>query len=74
MKSEKSISERNANHNKHVAELGAMLKNEGETKTYKRLKKEEDEEDRELMKDYQELGKGADKAHNIDRRNTSHFL
>ena len=74
MKSEKLISERNANHNKDVAELRAMLKNEGETKTYKKLKKEANEEDKALMKVYKELGKQADKAHNVDRRNTSHLL
>ena len=73
MKSEKLISERNTSHNKRVAEVGAMLKNEAETETYKRLKKEEDQEVMELMKDYRELGKGAYKAHNIERKNTSHL-
>ena len=74
MKAKKSISERNARRNKTVAELGVMLRNEGETKKYKRLKKVSDHEDIEIMKHYKELGKEAEKAHNSERRNNSYLF
>ena len=74
MKAKKSISKRNANHNKRFLDLGAMLKNEGETKEYKEQKIEAKKEHKALMKEYKELGKGADKAHNVNRRNTSNLF
>jgi hypothetical protein len=74
MKFRKSISERNVDHNKKVAELKAMLENEGETKKYKRLKKVADQEDGALMKDYKELAKEADKTHNIELKSNSNLF
>ena len=55
-------------------DLGAMFKNEEETKGYKERKIEAKKDHKALMKEYQELGKEADKAHNVNRRNTSHLF
>jgi hypothetical protein len=74
MKAGKSISERNITHNKKLAELGAMLRDEGETKKYKRLKKAENKKGVKLTNDYKVLGEQADKAHNSERRNNSHLF